>query len=318
MIPGFLPNAKALETTKSATRAGFVELVLEKSRRATPHVARARALRAAITPLSTAKELPGATNISENVLLACAGVSDKAAAHLDADDKREAIGALISQVLEPEGDNWRDELVYRFLLTRGDTLGGEMRNVVGVLGQRKLCRALMAALQLAGTSFSWRDERAKVWLPGQSVTAGIENELNGLSWESKQGNRTLLFNLSPPRFSKNIDLCLIALDGSTFKTHKLLRGALDQPELYVAFGELKSGFDPAGADEHWKTAQSALVRIRDNYHEFKPATFFIGAAIVPSMASEIWTQLQNNTLSSAANLNDELQLAGLCAWLVSL
>ncbi len=312
----WLSNASALETTKAATRAGFVELVLEKSRRATPHVARARALRAAITSLADARALLSSP-ISQNVLLAAAGVSDKAAAHLDQGDKREALAALISQVLEPEGDSWRDELVYRFLLTRGDTLGGEMRNVVGALGQRKLSRALVAALQLTATSFSWRDGGVKTWLPGQSATAGIENDLNGLTWNGAQGARTLLFNLTPPRFSKNIDLCLVALDASASTTHKELRIALSEPELYVAFGELKSGFDPAGADEHWKTAQSALVRIRENYREFNPATFFIGAAIVPGMAQEIWTQLQSGTLSCAANLNDELQLAGLCAWLTS-
>lgn len=318
MIPPFLSSASALETSKAATRVGFVELVLEKSRRATPHVARARALRAAVAPLSDARAPLNLSGISENVLLAAAGVSDKAASHLDADDKREAILALIAQVLEPEGEDWRDELVFRFLLTRGDTLGGEMRNVVGALGQRKLSRALVAALQLAGVNFSWRDERAKKWLPGQSETAGIENDLNGLSWSNSQGSPTLLFNLSPPRFSKNIDLCLVALDGSAFKSNKEMRAALDKPELYVAFGELKSGFDPAGADEHWKTAQSALIRIRENYREFQPATFFVGAAIVPNMASEIWKQLEDGVLSCAANLNDDSQLAGLCAWLVSL
>lgn len=187
MIPQFLSDASALETTKAATRAGFVELVLEKSRRATPHIARARALRAAAAVLSDARALLYSSGISENALLAAAGVSDKAASHLDAADKREAILALISQVLEPEGAGWRDELVFRFLLTRGDTLGGEMRNVVGALGQRKLSRALVAALQLAGIPFSWRDERAKTWLPGQSETAGIENDLNGLTWNGPTG-----------------------------------------------------------------------------------------------------------------------------------
>ena len=47
-------------------------------------------------------------------------------------------------------------------------------------------------------------------------------------------------------------------------------------------------------------------------------TFFIGAAIVPNMANEIWAQLQDGTLSYAANLTDEMQLAGICRWLVRL
>jgi hypothetical protein len=41
-----------------------------------------------------------------------------------------------------------------------------------------------------------------------------------------------------------------------------------------------SGIDPAGADEHWKTANFALERIRKSFaKKKKPQTFFIGASI---------------------------------------
>ena len=105
--------------------------------------------------------------------------------------------------------------------------------------------------------------------------AGIEIDLNGLSWKTNEQPRTLLFNLTPPKFSKNIDLCLVALDAASFSTEKQMRAALVQPETYLAFGELKSGYDPAGADEHWKTAQSAIIRIRENYGALSPATFLL-------------------------------------------
>lgn len=54
-----------------------------------------------------------------------------------------------------------------------------------------------------------------------------------------------------------------------------------KPEKYLALGELKGGIDPAGADEHWKTANSALQRIRTGFAKksLTPYTFFIGAAI---------------------------------------
>ena len=35
------------------------------------------------------------------------------------------------------------------------------------------------------------------------------------------------------------------------------------------FGELKGGIDPAGADEHWKTGNSALVRIRKAFEDYQ-------------------------------------------------
>ena len=61
------------------------------------------------------------------------------------------------------------------------------------------------------------------------------------------------------------------------------------PEIFIAFGELKGGIDPAGADEHWKTAQTALARIRSafNAKNLSPNLFFVGAVIVDSMANDI-------------------------------
>lgn len=317
-MPPFLPDASALVTTRAATRAGFVEVVLEKNRRATPHLDDARALRSLVLEKCAAPR--DVLNLQESgkALVVAAGVSDKAARHLDAEDRREAVRVLVSEFLEPQGANWVDELIYRFLLARGDALGGEMRNVIGALGQRKLARALLAQLRLSELGFHWQHAKLKQWSVGQSSDAGIENNLNGLFWQSKNGPRTLLFNLTPPGFSKNIDLCLVELNPTNFPGAKELRAALKQPEIYLAFGELKSGFDPAGADEHWKTARSAFERIRQNYKSLNPATFFVGAAIVPNMADEIWAQLQDGTLSSAANLTDEMQLAGICRWLVQL
>jgi len=92
------------------------------------------------------------------------------------------------------------------------------------------------------------------------------------------------------------------------------------PTVYLALGELKGGIDPAGADEHWKTARSALYRINQAFmtRELKPHTFFIGAAIAKTMAGEIWRQLQEETLTNAANLTDEDQLASISRWLCSL
>ena len=92
------------------------------------------------------------------------------------------------------------------------------------------------------------------------------------------------------------------------------------PEHFIAFGELKGGIDPAGADEHWKTARTALTRIRTSFDGkgLSPDLFFIGAVIVDSMAEETWAQLSDGTLKNAANLTNADQVASLCNWLCSL
>jgi hypothetical protein len=82
-------------------------------------------------------------------------VSDKATNHLEDSDKREAVRGLIKNFLEPAGANFVEELVFRFLLTRGDTLGGSMRNVGGFMAQKKLTRAILACLKLAGQKCHW-------------------------------------------------------------------------------------------------------------------------------------------------------------------
>ena len=87
------------------------------------------------------------------------------------------------------------------------------------------------------------------------------------------------------------------------------------------YGELKGGIDPAGADEHWKTANSALNRIRDSYKKAGYSnikTAFVGAAIEKAMAKEIYSQLCDGTMTNATNLTNANQLIDFCNWLISL
>ena len=126
-----LESSDDLVTTSEATRAGFVALALEKNRRATPHVAEARALQEAASQAKTPTDLLNVRGV-EAGLLTAAGLSDKSLAHLQAEDKTEAIAGLIKNFLEPAGAKFVEELVFRFLLTRGDALGGSMRNIGGI------------------------------------------------------------------------------------------------------------------------------------------------------------------------------------------
>lgn len=309
-----LRSAADLVTTYEATRAGFVALALEKNRRATPYVAEARALQQAISAVKKPGDLAAVKGI-EVGLLTAAGLSEKALTHLTADNKREAIAGLIKNFLEPAGAKFGEELVFRFLLTRGEALGGSMRNVGGVLAQRKLTRAILSALTLAGVKYEWLHSKTRQWAAMTDDDAEIELALRGLSWRGKRGPRTLLYNLTVPLVKNNVDMCLFRSSPAEAEA-----GQYADAQTYLALGELKGGIDPAGADEHWKTARTALARIHAAFSAsgFSPATFFVGAAVEKKMAQELWEQLENSALTNAANLNDPRQVDSLAQWLCRL
>lgn len=309
-----LQSSDDLITTYEATRAGFVTLALEKNRRATPYVAEARALQKAASSAKNPADLLKVTGI-ESGLLTAAGLSDKARTHLLPQDREEAIQGLIKNFLEPAGEKFVEELVFRFLLARGDTLGGSMRNVGGVLAQRKLTRAVISTLTIAGTQYRWQHSKTRQWATMTDDDSDIELFLRGLNWHSTHGNRTLIYNLTVPLVKNNVDMCLFSLapDELEATEYRVARS-------YLALGELKGGIDPAGADEHWKTARTALDRIREAFSKAKasPHTFFVGAAVEKKMASEIWSQLKSGKLSNAANLNATDQIAAISRWLCNL
>ncbi len=314
-----LNSASSLVTPYEQVRAGFVALALEKNRKATPYVEEAKALKALASQAQRPAELLTLTEIRPAILTA-AGVSEKAAGHLTDKDKTNAIQGLIENFLEPAGQDFIDELVYRFLLTRGDSLGGKMRNAAGFLAERKLSRMLIATLSIAGKPFSWLDSKSRQWITGDKDNADIEFRFRGLHWTSARGSRLLIYNLTVPIVQKNVDLCLFDAAPKDLQLGRNESSCHYRPEKYVALGELKGGIDPAGADEHWKTANSALERIRTAfaYEGFNPKTFFIGAAIAKSMAQEIYNQLKKGSLANAANLTDEAQLIAVCQWLTEL
>jgi len=313
-----LKSSGSLVTPYEEIRAGFIALALEKNRKASPFVEEAKALKVLTSKASKPQELLKITEIRASILTA-AGISDKAATHLSEQDKTEAIKGLIENFLEPAGKDFVDELVYRFLLTRGDSLGGSLRNLAGALGERKFTRVLISTLSIEGMNYKWLHSKSGKWINRSPDDSGIELHLKGLNWQTPR-NRTLIYNLTVPFIKKNVDLCLFDCTPDDIIFGKNTKSFHYTPKKYIALGELKGGIDPAGADEHWKTAHSALERIRAAFQEKKlnPSTLFIGAAIEKAMAREIFDQLQNGVLSNAANLTNEKQLVSICKWLMHL
>ncbi|MGD0730593.1 MAG: AvaI/BsoBI family type II restriction endonuclease [Terracidiphilus sp.] len=309
-----LKSSNDLRTSYEAIRAGFVTLSLERNLRATPHVAQARALKVAAGAARVPKELLGIAQIRPGLVTA-AGLSNKALKFMEEDDKTKAIAELITKFLEPAGPNFVEELVFRFLLTRGDTLGGSMRNVGGFLAQCKLCKALIAYLRLTGGQIFVETKLSKGWRLLRAEDIDIERTLHGLSWIADAKHRTLVLNMTVPFVGKNVDLCLFDCAPSDFAP-----SVVKDPARYIALGELKGGIDPAGADEHWKTAWSALGRIQDAFADagLKPYLFYVGGAIEAAMATEIWDRLEEGKLENAANLTIDDQISSIAQWLCSI
>jgi hypothetical protein len=310
----YLRSSDDLVTPRNEIRAGFVALVLEKNRRATPTVAEARSLKATASTASSPAELTKTAGI-EAALLTAAGVSAKAAGHMDAQDKADAIQALVKNFLEPAGDKFVEELVYRFLLTRGDALGGSMRNAGGILAQRKFTRSFLAVLANAQISYRWLDAGNKVWATQGRDDTDREMRLKGISWSLNAEKKTMLYDVNVPLGEKNVDICVL-----NQPHQQLTSDCLKDASSYTALGELKGGIDPAGFDEHWKTARSALIRIREAFAKKNASaqTFFIANGIARSMADEIMVDLESGTLSCAANLTKPDQVSMLCRWLIGL
>lgn len=313
-LPKYINASEDLVTSSSETKAGFIALALEKSRQAVPYVEEGKYLKTVASEAEKPKDLLRIDNI-QRAMLTASGVSDKASSYFDADDKKEAVRVFIDKFLEPAGKNFVDELVYRFLLIRGDSLGGSMRNLIGRFGEIKLTRALLSVLGLQGRDVWYLDKETKKWIKVDSDTVDIENEAKGLSWITDGEHRTLLYNKKLTLVdNKNIDLVLLNC------RYKDAIEKLQSQNAFLALGELKGGIDPAGADEHWKTANSALSRIRDSFEKFDlaPDLIFIGAAIETSMAEEIYKQLKNKSLAYVANLTKDKQVFASCEWLISL
>ena len=313
-----LTSSDSLVTPYEETRAGFIALALEKNRKATPFVEEAKALKVVASRAKNPQDLLRITEIRGSILTA-AGISDKANSHLTEDDRIEAIKGLINKFLEPAGKQFIDELVYRFLLTRGDSLGGSIRNLAGSVGEQKFSRAMIATLSIAGKNYRWFHSKSRKWIERSADDSDIELNLKGLHWQAA-GPRTLIYNLTVPMVRKNVDLSLFNVAPDSISIGNNEESAHNNPKKYLALGELKGGIDPAGADEHWKTANSALERIRKGFAKLRlgPKTFFVGAAIEKSMAKEIYRQLKEEALSNAANLTNENQTISLCKWLINL
>lgn len=295
MTPKFIKIAGDLQTKHRAICDGFLTQALQKTEKAEPFVEEAKTFYKALKKVKSVDELLTSPKYRNDLASAC-GFSDKARSQLTDTELNGAIKKVLTRIYKEAGSEFREDILYRYLLTKGDTLGGSMRNLTGASAGTKLTEKIIERLS---------GGKKKI-----EVLKSKSGKIQRVIWDG----RTLLFDVKPHLIGKNIDVILINRGDVSTPEEELLA----DKSKYIACGELKGGIDPAGADEHWKTANSALGRIRSAFGRSVPALFFVGAAIEASMAKEIFKQLKVGKLTHAANLNQDEQVNDLVDWLLSL
>lgn len=292
-------------------------IALEKRMIALPYVEEAKTLKFIARRVHSPKELLNLTDI-DGGLIAASGLTGRAFYRLNDDEKVSAILGLGCKSTPPSGENFPDELELRYLFSKRKILHIEGQKLANSLGYRKFLRSLVSVLSVADVEYSWKDRNSQVWIYDTKVAVGAEQNVSALYWRKKGKNRLLLLNVSVPLIAKNVDL--VVLDAKRTDLSAKDKKLLEHNTQFVALGELKGGIDPDGSDEHWKTANFALNRVRSKFQTLglNPPTFFIGAAIERSMAAEIVQQLNSRVLTRAANLTNSTQLTTICEWLMNL
>lgn len=293
--PIYIKSASDLITSTASTNRGFLLQAIQKIEKSDPYIQRALQFRNELIKCKSIDDLLKLDAFKDD-LLTSVGFSTKAMQHVESKEIDDLLKKTLEIILKKHGKNFHDEILFRYFLIKGDALGGEMRNLTGSLGQKILLKAILDALK--------EKHIAPV------TTTSKNGKIQSLSWDK----RYVVFDRSPKCVNKNVDV--IMLDRSFSKSEA---GLIENKKAYLACGELKGGIDPAGADEHWKTARSSLERIRECFDESSClALFFVAAAIEKAMAIEIYEKLESGYLSFAANLTVPRQVRDLAEWLISL
>ncbi|MEK7777026.1 MAG: AvaI/BsoBI family type II restriction endonuclease, partial [Chloroflexota bacterium] len=150
-MPQFIHSAQDLLTSHEATRNGFLEQAFRKAQAANPYIAQAHKLRYELQQSAEPRNVVNNPRIQYE-LVAAAGFSDKAANYFSTQELRDALLKVLEVIHEQASTDWREEILYRFLLTRGDSLGGTMRNTTGASAQMKFVDAILEALARKGVS----------------------------------------------------------------------------------------------------------------------------------------------------------------------
>lgn len=231
----FVTEPKDLVTTHEQIRAGFLSIALEKNVIGDPYVKNALAFKAMVANTQGPDDFLKISSI-RSFLLTASGLSEKSMQYLNADDQTAAIKELIEKFLKPAGKNYIDEVIYRYLLVKGDAVGGIMRNRIGALGQEKLIRTILSCMNVQGIVYDWMTKE-NTWIHKGKNDVGIEKIIKAIYWNCEQGDRLLAFNLNIPTVKKNVDICLFEGTIDDYGKGKIVKDV----DRIIMLGELKGG-----------------------------------------------------------------------------
>ena len=314
-----------ITTTPAETAEGFRHQSMRQFTLASPFVSRIIEAQRKLTHIGPDLEnlLHAAERDQEiiEILIGALGLTEKARNAIGSEETkkflRRHILARKQDFLEPDIIN---NILYRYALNSGDQLGGVKRNDTGKQAEIKFGKYLLTRMQTKyqsfGVSYLQRKINNFMTLLGTDISVLLESGLSALQWSG----RILAFNMKCPFVGSrgnNVDIILLRTPRN-ISTRTDVSALLREKENYILCGELKGGIDPAGADEHWKTARSALDRIEGSFSTQAPELVFIGAAIEESMGQEIIQRMEEGKLAGVANLCKPQQIERLVNWLVDL
>lgn len=311
---GYLKTPSELVTTEDAIRSGFIRIASEKNRRSTQYIEEAKVLKHEISKISYPSELMDMRRIRRALIMAT-GLPESSVEFFSEADMDEAINNFIKNFLEPKGQNFADEVIYRYLLLRGNPLEGSMKGMIEKMAHRDFVMTLTSVLASRGISFKWSDGSSGPWA-SDDVDAAMSDSTKALSWTIDGRTRVLAFDLKIPMVDKAVDLSLFDCNPADFR-----RGAIaDQPAKILMLGQLRGNVDPATASDSWKASNTILERIRIAFRSrgHTVNTAYLGSAIDDAVAEEIWKQLETGALANATNMTSEGALIEFCSWMLDL
>jgi hypothetical protein len=202
------------------------------------------------------------------------------------------------------------------LANLGESIGGSWRNEVGRLAYAEVIGSLLRYLHdkgyLAAITYDLKGQLTGEAEEDEERTISKDNVLADSSdfphhLETIEANRVVhkriaLRNGNDLLLNRQIEW--IDHEGNSHKIGPDLSAFLPDNTLTWG-GELKGGADPAGSDEHWKTATRAFDRILDASEKTgrpKPKLSFIATILVDRVAREAALWIREGKLTSVYNL----------------
>lgn len=230
------------------------------------------------------------------------------------------LNGIVSRLVNLSGvsENRHLEMV---LANLGDSLGGTSRNEIGRIASTEVVGYIIKHLHPKNrlTKIVYRikgivgDDDPDI---GKELLVDVleDTDINALL-KDLEGKRVKYREL---HFSNGYSLLLdrqikwYSGDEQEYKIGPDFHSTNDQSNSMLWMAELKGGADPAGSDEHWKTATQALVRVIDASERTgrkRPFISFIAAILVERVAVEAQQWIDDGELTSVYNLtqiaNDE-------------